>query len=273
MNFLVRALSYIKHKKFQVLLQVLIFSVVFSFVVAGLVIYCSADNYVKLLEKSVKNCVTVSYISLKYNFNGAINGNDIAIECDNIPRLVDYDGVSSFNYSFFDWVSFDGKYNTIPKEKDLGDRFSANKDATVYTTINSQLDSAFTTLGYSLVSGRHIVENEADKNSCMVSRRFSELNDLGIGDKISAKRTGTSKEVVYDLKIIGIFETPKGEYRTGYGDSPDELIIVSTENDMVTQNSTFTLSVYLNKEEDIEKYISYLMENFNIRKVSNTRYD
>lgn len=271
MNFLVRALRYIKYKKAQVLLQILIFTVIFSFVVSGIVIYSTSDHYVDTLKKSVKNCVTISAINLTYNWGGAVHGTYIPIEYERVEKLIDHENVNSHNYSYFQWVSFENKYKTIQKDTDIP-VMGVQKDATIYTTVNSEWDSAFTTLGYSLAEGRHIKENEADINVCIVSKQFMELNNLKLGDEISAVIART-KEPQYNLKVVGVFNTPVGEYRRGYGDSPDELIIIPSKNNTGMKHSIFSLSVYIDEEENISEYIKYLETNFNIRKVSDTRYD
>lgn len=270
MNFIKRALNYIKNKKLNIILQILIFSVTFSFALSGLIIFCSADSYVKNLETSVKNCVTVSYISLIYNQSGAVIGNTIPIDMSNIENLLDFDEIHSYNYSFFDFVKFeDGAYETIEPETEQASIY--NNDATIYSTINSEYDSAFTTNGYYLIEGRHITQDEENNDICMISNAFANLNSLSIGDTVQVSSSYGNDE--YEFEIIGIFETPDGDYKIGFGDSPDELIIIPSANEQIVQSSIFTLSVYLNEESDISGYVNYLEENFNIRKTSYDRYD
>ncbi len=280
MNSIKRAYFNLKSNMSKTILQIVIFSVVFAFIVACLIIYQTADDYVKTLEMSVKNAVTVSGVDVKSIISGATTGAHISLPENMIEKLIDVPYLKSHNYSYWEYIEYRGKYHLV--ENSIPDNpYSTNSefDATIYTVVNSKYDYAFTVGGYNLVEGRHVSEKEQSQNVGLVSKEFAQMNDLSLGDEVlgyTDEFFNQRDTIEYRFEIIGIFEGPDGIFLEGYGSSPTELIIMPTKaflNLQTREEETLLISLYFETSHDAQTYVKYVEDNFNVRKVFETRYD
>ncbi len=287
MNSIKRAYFNLKSNMSKTILQIVIFSVVFAFIVACLIIYQTADDYVKTLEVSVKNAVTINTALYSVNVPGGSIGGGYAFEREDIEKLLVPSYIDGYNYSTTIPLEYRGKYKLF--ENTIETNFYTEEyeyDAEAYMLVDSKTDIAFTAFGFMLVEGRHITRDDAGEKLCLISREFAEMNGLKIGDTLSGHDLIAKKvrdlDVEYVLEIIGIFDREKEEFLLGYGSSPDEIIMMpidtygvihSREDNKNPSAPSYSLSVYFEDEQEVRDYIEYVEKTFNVRKVYETRYD
>ncbi len=82
-------------------------------------------------------------------------------------------------------------------------------DVTVTGVSSTELSDEFNSGGYTLVSGRHIVPEDANKKVVVIETSLAEQNDLKVGDtiKIAPVTTDSTDADSESYKIVGIFET------------------------------------------------------------------
>ncbi len=288
MNSIKRAYFSLKANMGRTVLQIIIFSVVFAFIVACLIIYQTADDYVKTLELSVKNSVTIRPAEHWVGDSGAITGGMYPFEREDIEKLIEPEYVYGYNYSNSRHIDYRDKYNIFENTIETNPYMVTYEgDAEAYMLVDSKTDIAFTAFGFTLIDGRHITEADAGERVCLISKEFSEMNGLKIGDTLVGYdrllKLAHDEDVKYELEIIGIFDSKGGEFLIGYGGSPDEIfmmpidtfatIIQGDDEEEPSFIGTYSLSVYFENEEDIAQYIKHVENIFNVRKVFETRYD
>ncbi len=284
MNSIKRAYFSLKANMGRTVLQIIIFSVVFAFIVACLIIYQTADDYVKTLELSVKNAVTVTPSRVSINDNGAITSSAYGIDKEKFDELLVPDYIDGYNYSGFTYLGYSDKYKII--ENSIETPYYKEYDGYLYMMVDSKTDIAFTAFGFTLVDGRHITIDDAGKKVGLISKELADMNNLKIGDTFTAhdqfEKEFFDSDITYEFEIIGLFEGPQGEFLEGYGVSPNELVMMPIDTygvyavkDDGTPRipASHTRSIYFEDEAEIDKYLEYVKETFNVRKVFESRYD
>ncbi len=287
MNSIKRAYFSLKSNMSKTILQIVIFSVVFAFIVACLIIYQTADDYVKTLEMSVKNAVTIEASAMYENVPGGSIGGSYAFEKEDVENLLMPEYIDGYNYSVAIPLEYRGKYKLF--ENTIETNFYTEEyeyDAEAYLMVDSKTDIAFTSYGFNLIEGRHITEDDAGENVCLISKEFAEMNGLKLGDTLLGYdlllKKYRDQDVEYRLEIVGIFDREKEEFLLGYGSSPDEIIMMpidtygvihSREDNKNPSAPSYSLSVYFEDEQEVRDYIEYVEKTFNVRKVYETRYD
>ncbi len=279
MNSIKRAYLNLKVNMSKTILQIIIFSVVFVFIVACLIIYQTADDYVKTLEVSVKNAVTVSGADISVGESGATKVSKVYLTQKEVDKLLEFDGIAGYNYSFTEYLDYGGKYKLFESTTDNQYVLEEGDDGSLYTAVDTKTDIAFTAFGFSLVEGRHITKDDADKKVGMISKKFADMNNLKVGDAFTAV-SKYQPELKFEFEIVGLFDGVDGDFLVGTGHSPEEIVIIPSQSIFMYQNEDAKIvdfitavSVYFDSHEDRDKYISFIQNNFNVRKIFETRYD
>jgi putative ABC transport system permease protein len=154
-----------------------------------------------------------------------------------------------------------------------------DRDGTLYGMVESAYDVAFTVNGYRLIEGRAITANDSEKKICLISEELAELNHLELGDIIEVEQY--RRPIDYSLTIVGIFSTPDGEYLTGRGDSPAEMIFmpVTTMRVYLDENGygdkikdSLNVCVYLKDPSYLDDFIKEVQNKMNIRTVFDSHF-
>lgn len=281
MNFLKRAFHYIYYKKIKILMQIILFSIVFAVIVSSIILYTSSGKTVHNLEKSISNSVTLTPIDLI----NAIDGTYIRynIRSEDMESFIHSKYVSKYNYYSTSFVKFSNIKKYIGDENDYKQVMEKLKgseslhDGTLYSLIESSYDVAFTVNGYSLIEGRPITSKDSHNKVCLISKELADLNNIKIGSKIEV--TDVFRKFKYSLTVVGIFMTPKGNYLTGTGSSPSEIIFmpIGAMNDYYKENGfkdskIYNACVYLKNISDIENFVSEVKNKMKIRNVYTSHF-
>ncbi len=279
MNSIKRAYLSLKVNLSKTVLQITIYSIVFMFIVACLIIYQTADDYVKTLEVSVKNAITVSGADISVGESGATKVSQVYLTQKEVDKLLEFDGIAGYNYSLTQYLDYGGKYKLFESSTDNQYLIETGADGTLYTSVDTKTDIAFTAFGFSLVEGRHITKDDANKKVGMISKKFADMNNLNIGDMFTAV-SNSQEKLKFEFEIIGLFDGVDGDFLVGTGQSPEEIVIIPSQSIFMYQNEDArifdfitTVSVYFDNHEDRDKYISFVQNKFNVRKIFETRYD
>lgn len=277
MTYLKRSFYSLLYHKVKVLLIIIIFSVIFIVIVSGFMMYTSSQKVIRNIKNSVGNSVTLKGIDV-YDRSAGFTGWTYGIDFKDLDKFVQSEYVAAYNYYDFAFVTFknikryEGNKEKYDKTKVKLKSSSPVMDGSLYGLIDSSYDTAFTVNGYRLVQGRHITSEDSEQNICLISKELAELNHLELGDVIEA--TNNTRHFTYSLTVAGIFSTPDGEYLTGFGSSPAEIIFmpVSTMKAYLEQNNfkqkgPMNACVYLKNPSCLDAFIQEVKSKLNIQNV------
>lgn len=259
-----------------------IFSIIFTVIVSGLMLYTSSKKAVENMTRSISNSITLMPIDMIDSTEGIhINYN---IDPEDMESFINSRCVDKYNYYAISSVNF----NNI--EKYIGDKEKYNKmmekmknhtyfyDGTLYSLVESAYDVAFTVNGYQLIEGRPITSKDSGNKVCLISNELANLNHIKLGDIIDV--TDVYKPIDYSLTVIGIFSIPIGEYWIGIGSSPAEIIFmpVGTMNNYFNEKNyknakIYNACVYLKNLSDQDKFIYEVKSKLNIRNLRESHFD
>jgi putative ABC transport system permease protein len=274
MNFVARSLNSLRSRKSSTITTMIIFAVIFTFIFSSMIVYSSTSKTLGFLKRSITSAVTIDSVNITRNDHGAMVGGSSNLLADTVSKLISSDYVDKYNISDFCKVTFNGKYNKISKNYSSESNVQAS-DASLYSTINTEYDCAFTVNGYRLLEGSHISDTDGGKNVCLISKEFADLNSLKLADKIICANEIKPSDT-YELEIAGIFEVPDGEYLEGCGTSPKEIIFVpysTLQQHLNRKKISGSVTVFLKNNNDIDSYISELKSKGNLVKVYEDPFD
>ena len=195
MSIFNRAYLYIIRKKVRSSILFLIVTLISFFLLNGSVLNTTVNNISKNLYKDV-------------NFGFNIESTDKSnkeIEKDTLKKIEELKGITSKNYIFSKPVVVEGK-KVVQENQNitLNDEIKNKSNLVMMNGITaSKSNIDFKSEVLKLEKGRHIEEN--DKNKIMIHKKFAELNNVNLGDKIKLSQEGKTLE----LEIVGIYSGEK----------------------------------------------------------------
>ena len=195
MSIFNRAYLYIIRKKVRSSILFLIVTLISFFLLSGSVLNTTVNNISKNLYKDV-------------NFGFNIESTDKSnkeIEKDTLKKIEELKGITSKNYIFSKPVVVEGK-KVVQENQNitLNDEIKNKSNLVMMNGITaSKSNIDFKSEVLKLEKGRHIEEN--DKNKIMIHKKFAELNNVNLGDKIKLSQEGKTLE----LEIVGIYSGEK----------------------------------------------------------------
>ena len=195
MSIFNRAYLYIIRKKVRSSILFLIVTLISFFLLSGSVLNTTVNNISKNLYKDV-------------NFGFNIESTDKSnkeIEKDTLKKIEELKGITTKNYIFSKPVTVEGK-KVVQENQNitLNDEIKNNSNLVMLNGITaSKSNIDFKSEVLKLEKGRHIEEN--DKNKIMIHEKFSELNNVNLGDKIKLSQEGK----ILELEIVGIYSGEK----------------------------------------------------------------
>ena len=195
MSIFNRAYLYIIRKKVRSSILFLIVTLISFFLLSGSVLNTTVNNISKNLYKDV---------NFGFNIESADKSNK-EIEKDTLKKIEELKGITSKNYIFSKPVTVEGK-KVVQENQNitLNDEMKNKSNLVMMNGITaSKSNIDFKSEVLKLEKGRHIEEN--DKNKIMIHEKFSELNNVNLGDKIKLSQEGKTLE----LEIVGIYSGEK----------------------------------------------------------------
>ena len=195
MSIFNRAYLYIIRKKVRSSILFLIVTLISFFLLSGSVLNTTVNNISKNLYKDV---------NFGFNIESADKSNK-EIEKDTLKKIEELKGITTKNYIFSKPVVVEGK-KVVQENQNitLNDEVKNKSNLVMMNGITaSKSNIDFKSEVLKLEKGRHIEEN--DKNKIMIHEKFSELNNVNLGDKIKLSQEGKTLE----LEIVGIYSGEK----------------------------------------------------------------
>ena len=195
MSIFNRAYLYIIRKKVRSSILFLIVTLISFFLLSGSVLNTTVNNISKNLYKDV---------NFGFNIESADKSNK-EIEKDTLKKIEELKGITTKNYIFSKPVTVEGK-KVVQENQNitLNDEIKNKSNLVMMNGITaSKSNIDFKSEVLKLEKGRHIEEN--DKNKIMIHEKFSELNNVNLGDKIKLSQEGKTLE----LEIVGIYSGEK----------------------------------------------------------------
>ena len=195
MSIFNRAYLYIIRKKVRSSILFLIVTLISFFLLSGSVLNTTINNISKNLYKDV---------NFGFNIESADKSNK-EIEKDTLKKIEELKGITTKNYIFSKPVVVEGK-KVVQENQNitLNDEIKNKSNLVMMNGITaSKSNIDFKSEVLKLEKGRHIEEN--DKNKIMIHEKFSELNNVNLGDKIKLSQEGKTLE----LEIVGIYSGEK----------------------------------------------------------------
>lgn len=285
MNFFKRALISITKRKVKSLILILVLGVVANMVLAGLSIQTATEKAGELARQKLGGNVKleVDYEKAMSKVEKGSNGTigkptfqvltvDIAENLKSLKHLKAYNYIST-GYGVaenFKAVKVESDNNknggvqmshaigTGPQEKLTPPNISLS--GTLYT----ELLSDFTDGKSEIIEGRHLNEEDSNKNVAIIEKKLMEENNLKLGDMINIKSTNGKKET--KLEIIGVFENKINDANNFGGleiFSPNNKIYVPTgraselKEEFMGENTPDTIDsavYFLDDPQNIEEF-------------------
>ena len=195
MSIFNRAYLYIIRKKIRSSILFLIVTLISFFLLSSSVLNTTVNNISKNLYKDV---------NFGFNIESADKSNK-EIEKDTLKKIEELKGITTKNYIFSKPVVVEGK-KVVQENQNitLNDEIKNKSNLVMMNGITaSKSNIDFKSEVLKLEKGRHIEEN--DKNKIMIHEKFSELNNVNLGDKIKLSQEGKTLE----LEIVGIYSGEK----------------------------------------------------------------
>lgn len=195
MSIFNRAYLYIIRKKVRSSILFLIVTLISFFLLSGSVLNTTVNNISKNLYKDVN-----------FGFNiESVDKSNKEIEKDTLKKIEELKGITTKNYIFSKPVTVVGK-KVVQENQNitLNDEIKNNSNLVMLNGITaSKSNIDFKSEVLKLEKGRHIEEN--DKNKIMIHEKFSQLNNVNLGDKIKLSQEGKTLE----LEVVGIYSGEK----------------------------------------------------------------
>ena len=195
MSIFNRAYLYIIRKKVRSSILFLIVTLISFFLLSGSVLNTTVNNISKNLYKDV---------NFGFNIESADKSNK-ELEKDTLKKIEELKGITTKNYIFSKSVTVEGE-KVVQENQNitLNDEIKNKSNLVMMNGITaSKSNIDFKSEVLKLEKGRHIEEN--DKNKIMIHKKFAELNNVNLGDKIKLSQEGKTLE----LEIVGIYSGEK----------------------------------------------------------------
>lgn len=230
MNTIKRSLLYLKRKKAQTIVMLLLLMILASGILSCLSIYSAAMEATHSLRQTVGNTFTLDIDFYADADNWKTEVEDYGgysseyrgptITYDMIDRILAIDGITTFSYrdiSSADVLAPQGSPADIMiPDNDISKKIGAESDNNqpVYGVADSAYDPYFYDGTFQLAEGRHI--GKEDTGVCMISEDYARLNGLSLGETIFLTPASADREHYHigeedrqastvGVLIIGIF--------------------------------------------------------------------
>ena len=295
MNYLKRALYSLRHRWWQNLLLILLFTALFAVAVGSLTLYGTTKSQTGHLQKALGNAVTLKGVTFSYR--DGVGGRMLGTMIDEqiVEDFVSSGQVEGYNFADFTYLNYphaEGVYQELWAENGAL-TFFEDYASLAYACADSSLDQAFTVYGFQLIEGEHLSPAVLYEPVCLVSQPFAQRNGLHVGDELEVASVYAEEgEPLTSLKIRGIFSAPGSGYRKGWGRRPEEMMFVSPQACYVadgkaardqergvqrdaafsTGRSRF-VTVYLQSAEDIDAFVEEATRKLPIRHVLDSHFE
>jgi len=196
------------------LLQLVVFTVIFLLIISGLGIQIASKVGSEMARKSIGGDVTLTLNNEKVFEifqNGEISHEEFhnlrfpQIPIEDVKKLADSSYIRGYEvYTGAEVSVKDKQFEQVVSEKDRPDDVGM---FTAHGVLNSETHSSFKAsdpfIESNLIEGRHITEDDLDKNVVMIEKELAEKNNLKIGDTI---KLSSNENVEIELEIVGLFE-------------------------------------------------------------------
>ena len=292
MEFIKRAFYSIKHRKGQIIVLIIAYTLLFALTLGILLVYLSMSAQVDLLQKSLGCAVTLRSNVWDISLPGDLKY--CSIREEDAQAFLDSPYVESYNkVGYIGYAAYEG--GLIPYVRDSNrslyeyqmqnNYYGYGGDCLMIPVTQSEKFEAFTAFGFSLVEGRHFTGKDAD--AVIISTKLAERNGLKIGDQISFASGQMSQTVFYEseddiqhvtLTICGLMDVPNAQ-EMGYdvnvvATDPYNVVISSYEATKVLSNlhkpevCLQDLTVYLKSANDMDAFIQETQEKLIIENVT-----
>ena len=268
-----RAVLYITRKKKKSILMFFILFCIATAVLSGISIKKATSIARQNSSKETANTFEIQN-NLATNFTGTMP-ESLVNKVSKVNGIKNYDAsVQGIGLVFKQLQNVEPKNNTVQyTDKQYKNLFPV--EAHKFT----EYDTKFMSKSFRLVEGRHLVEG--DKNKVLVHKALAEKNNLKVGDRIIGTKDSldynASKDApsVYDLEIVGIFESQNTDRMGSKLEIPENLILsdMNTLNALYGYskgNSQYTSAVFnTNKNvDDVISDVNKIQENWSLYNIS-----
>lgn len=226
MNFIKRGFLSVKARAGKSLLQVFIFTVICVFVLSGLSIQSAAEKSSVLARESLGGEVTLNVDMekvMEQQRSQSTEGERVRFQPVPIPEesaeeLTSYSQVKGYNFLS---STFGTAANFEPIENESTDTAEAEEDArpggmgggpmsaadiTLQGVMFTDSVQSFLNSESTIVEGRHLTDEDLEKNVTVIEKTLAKDNELAVGDKVTVQSTA-DEETSLELEIVGIYET------------------------------------------------------------------
>jgi putative ABC transport system permease protein len=256
----------------------------FTVIVGGIMMYTTSNKAIQGMKQSVAHSITLKPIEV-FDRSAGFTGYLYGIEAEDVAKFINSEYVDTYNYYDYASVNYKNIKKYVGNEEEYNKliekygKSSSDSDGTLYGLVESSYDVAFTVNGYKIIEGRPITAEDSEQKICLISEEVAELNKLKLGDIIEAEQV--HRHIDYSLTIVGIFSTPEGEYLTGRGYSPAEIIFmpVTTMQVYLDENGyenkirdTHNACVYLKDPSYLDAFTQEVQNKMNIQTVFDSHF-
>ncbi|QNG60287.1 ABC transporter permease [Bacillus sp. PAMC26568] len=293
MNFIKRGFLSVKARAGKTLLQVFIFTVICVFVLSGLSIQSAAEKSSVLARESLGGEVTLSVdmekLMEQQRSESTEEGARVRFEPVPIPEesakeLISYSQVKGYNFlsstfgtaSDFEPIENETTETAESEEGAPGGRMGGGPMAAADVTLQGVMftDSAASFLNSesTLVEGRHLTDEDLEKNVTVIEKTLAEDNKLAVGDKVTVQSTA-DEEATVEFEIVGIYETTSAGTDLGGRNvtamNPYNLMYVPYTAASALKGADYEGTIdqaiyYMNDPEKIESFVDEAKENSSI---------
>lgn len=286
MNFIKRGFLSVKARAGKSLLQVFIFTVICVFVLSGLSIQSAAEKSSVLARESLGGEVTLSAdmekLMEQQRSESTEEGERVRFQSVPIPEdfaeeLISYSQVKGYNFlsSTFGTAS---NFEPIESETEegapggMGGGPMAAADVTLQGVMFTDSAASFLNSESTIVEGRHLTDEDLEKNVTVVEKTLAEDNDLAVGDNVTVQST-TDEETTAELEIVGIYETTSSGTDLGGRNvtamNPYNLMYVPYTAASALKGADYEGTIdqaiyYMNDPEKIDSFVDEAKENSSI---------
>ncbi|TDL78897.1 ABC transporter permease [Peribacillus frigoritolerans] len=226
MNFIKRGFLSVKARAGKSLLQVFIFTVICVFVLSGLSIQSAAEKSSVLARESLGGEVTLNVNMeklMEQQRSQSTEGERVRFQPVPIPEesaeeLTSYSQVKGYNFlssTFGTAANFEPieneSTNTTETEEGgpvggMGGGPMSAADITLQGVMFTDSVQSFLNSESTIVEGRHLTDEDLEKNVTVIEKTLAKDNELAVGDKVTVQSTA-DEETSLELEIVGIYET------------------------------------------------------------------
>ncbi|WP_191557245.1 ABC transporter permease [Metabacillus idriensis] len=292
MNFIKRSFLSVKARAGKSLLQVFIFTVICVFVLSGLSIQSAAEKSSVLARESLGGEVTLNVDMeklMEQQRSQSTEGERVRFQSVPIPEksaeeLTSYSQVKGYNFlssTFGTAANFEPIENestdTAETEegapgRGMGGGPMSAADITLQGVMFTDSVQAFLDSESTIVEGRHLTDEDLEKNVTVIEKTLAKDNELGVGDKVTVQSTA-DEETSLELEIVGIYETATAGTDLGGRNvtamNPYNLLYVPYTAASALKGADYEGTIdqavyYMNDPEKIESFTDEAKENSSI---------